>query len=166
MLNKVIIMGRLTREPELKQTANGQSVLRFTVAVDRYSRTEEKAADFLSCVAWGQRAEFISNYFGKGRMIALEGSLRSGAYDDKNGVRHYTTDIWVDNVSFTGEPRQQGGNYQNTAPQNGGSGGMGAMYYPGTEQPPESANAQQAAAAELGDLSDFEEVLSDGTVPF
>lgn len=102
-LNKTILLGRITQDLELKQTPNGVSVLAFTVAVDRNSK--EKQTDFISCVAWKQTAEFISKYFGKGRMIALEGQLRSRTYDDKNGVKHYVTEVYVDGASFTGESK-------------------------------------------------------------
>lgn len=106
-LNKVIIMGRITQDLELKQTPNGVSVLSFTVAVDRnYTKGEEKQSDFISCVAWKERAEFISRYFGKGRMIAVEGQLRTRTYEDKNGVKHYVTEVYVDQASFTGEKKQ------------------------------------------------------------
>lgn len=108
MLNKVIIMGRLTQDPELRSTPSGTSVLQFTVAVDRnYKQGEEKQTDFISCVAWKQTAEFISKHFGKGRMIAIEGRLQSRTYDDKNGSKHYITEVIVENVSFTGEPKPQ-----------------------------------------------------------
>ena len=108
MINRVIIMGRITRDLELRQTPSGVSTLSFTVAVDRnfQKQGEERQADFISCVAWRQQAEFISRYFGKGRMIALEGTLRTRTYDDKNGVKHYITEVLVDNVSFTGEAKQ------------------------------------------------------------
>lgn len=107
MINKVIIMGRITQDLELKQTPNGVAVLSFTVAVDRnYSKGEEKQSDFISCVAWKERAEFISRYFGKGRMIAVEGQLRTRTYEDKNGSKHYVTEVYVDNASFTGEKKQ------------------------------------------------------------
>ena len=102
-LNKTILLGRITQDLELKQTPNGVSVLSFTVAVDRNSK--EKQTDFISCVAWRQTAEFISKYFGKGRMIAVEGQLRTRTYDDKNGVKHYVTEVYVDNTSFTGEAK-------------------------------------------------------------
>jgi single-strand DNA-binding protein len=106
-LNKTIILGRITQDLELKQTPNGVSVLSFTVAVDRnYTKGEEKQSDFISCVAWKERAEFISRYFGKGRMIALEGQLRTRTYEDKNGVKHYVTEVYVDNASFTGESKK------------------------------------------------------------
>ena len=107
MINTVVLMGRITQDLELKQTPNGTSVLAFTVAVERnYSKSEDKQSDFINCVAWKEKAEFISKYFGKGRMIAIEGNLRTRAYDDKNGVKHYVTEVYVDNVSFTGEKKQ------------------------------------------------------------
>ena len=103
-LNKVIIMGRITHTPEVKQTPNGIPVLQFSIAVDRYSK-EEKQADFISCVAWRQTAEFIGRYFGKGRMIAITGNLHSRTYEDKNGTKHYVTEVYVESADFTGEPR-------------------------------------------------------------
>lgn len=106
-ISRTVILGRITQDLELKQTPNGVSVLSFTVAVDRnYSKVEEKQSDFISCVAWKERAEFISRYFGKGRMIAVEGQLRTRTYDDKNGVKHYVTEVFVDNASFTGESKK------------------------------------------------------------
>ena len=109
MLNRVILMGRITRDLELKQTPSGVPTLSFTVAVDRnfQKQGEERQADFISCVAWRQQAEFISRYFGKGRMIALEGALRTRSYEDKNGTKHFVTEVYVDSVSFTGEAKQQ-----------------------------------------------------------
>lgn len=108
MINKVILMGRITQDLELKQTPNGTSVLAFTLAVERSfsKKGEERQTDFISCVAWRQTAEFIAKFFGKGRMIAVEGGLRSRTYDDKNGVKHYVTEVYVDNASFTGESKQ------------------------------------------------------------
>ena len=105
MLNKVILMGRITQDLEVKQTPNGVSVLSFTVAVQRsFARQgEERQTDFINCVAWRQQAEFIGRNFRKGRMIAIEGNLRTRTYDDKNGTKHYVTEVYVDNVSFTGE---------------------------------------------------------------
>lgn len=107
-LNKTILLGRITQDLELKQTPNGVAVLSFTVAVDRNftKQGEEKQSDFISCVAWKQTAEFISRYFGKGRMIAVEGQLRTRTYEDKNGSKHYVTEVFVDNASFTGESKK------------------------------------------------------------
>jgi single-strand DNA-binding protein len=107
-LNKTIILGRITQDLELKQTPSGIAVLSFTVAVDRnYTKGEEKQSDFISCVAWKERAEFISRYFGKGRMIAVEGQLRTRTYEDKHGSKHYITEVYVDNASFTGESKER-----------------------------------------------------------
>lgn len=102
-ISRTVILGRITNDLELKQTPNGVSVLAFTVAVDRNSK--DKQTDFISCVAWRQTAEFIAKYFGKGRMIAVEGQLRTRTYEDKNGVKHYVTEVYVDNASFTGEAK-------------------------------------------------------------
>ncbi len=101
-MNKAILKGRLIADPELRQTPNSISVTKFTVAVDRYAKSgEEKKADFISCVAWRQTAEFVSKYFSKGKEILLIGSLQTGSYE-KDGVKHYTTDVLVDNVEFCG----------------------------------------------------------------
>ncbi len=110
MMNHSVIMGRITHDLQLRTTTTGTSVLQFTVAVDRsYTKKgEERQADFISCVAWQQTAKFISRYFGKGRLIALEGELRTRTYDDKNGSKHYVTELYVTKVSFTGEPFARG----------------------------------------------------------
>lgn len=105
-ISRTVLLGRITQDLELKQTPNGVAVLSFTVAVDRsYTKGEEKQSDFISCVAWKERAEFISRYFGKGRMIAVEGQLRTRTYEDKHGSKHYVTEVYVDNASFTGEKK-------------------------------------------------------------
>lgn len=107
MLNNVTIMGRITQDLELRQTPNGVSTLSFNVAVDRNyaGKDGQRQTDFITCVAWRQQAEFISKYFAKGRMIAIVGNLRSRTYDDKNGTKHYVTEVYVDSASFTGEPK-------------------------------------------------------------
>lgn len=120
-MNKVILTGRLTADPELKQTQSGISSCRFTVAVDRKfanKETGERQADFITCVAWRQTAEFLSRYFNKGKMICLEGNLRTDSYKDKNhdDVTHYTTEVYVDNVEFCGGKNDNGGSQTNTQP--------------------------------------------------
>lgn len=109
-LNNVTLMGRLTSDPELKQTPSGVSTTQFTLAVDRdYSdKNGERQTDFISCVAWRTTAEFISRYFGKGSMIAVVGNLRSRSYDDKRypDVKHFVTEVYVDKASFTGEKKK------------------------------------------------------------
>jgi len=100
MLNKIIIMGRLVADTELRQTASNVSNVKFTVAVDRnYTpQGQEKQTDFISVVAWRQTAEFINKYFSKGSMIVVEGSLQTGSFTDKNGVKRYTTDVIAEQV--------------------------------------------------------------------
>ena len=111
-MNKTIIMGRLTAQPELRQTQNGTASCRFAVAVNRRFKNAngEYDADFIPCVAWRQTAEFVSRYFSKGSMICVEGSLRTGSYQDRNhsDVTHYTTDLYVDNVEFCGSKQNNG----------------------------------------------------------
>ncbi len=138
MINTVALMGRLTFEPELKTTPSGVSVLRFQIACDRnYQRAgAERQADFIDCVAWRQTAEFISRYFHKGSMIAVEGSIQTSNYTDKNGNSRKQVEVVANNVSFCGG-RNEGG-----APAN-----------PAYSQPaPSYANA---------DNSDFEEIVDD-----
>lgn len=111
MLNKVILMGRISRELEIRQTQSGTAVLSFSVAVERMPAKQggEKQTDFINCVAFGKKAEFIGKYFGKGRMIAIEGNLKTGSYE-KDGQKHFTTDVWVESASFTGESKQASSN--------------------------------------------------------
>lgn len=108
MLNRCILMGRITQDLELRQTSKNTDVLTFNVAIERSfnKQGEERQSDFITCVAWNKQAQFISNYFSKGRMIALEGNLRTRTYEDKNNTKHYVTEVYVDSVSFTGEPKQ------------------------------------------------------------
>ena len=154
-MNKVILVGRLTADPELRQTQSGIASCRFTVAVDRRfadKNTGERQADFITCQAWRQTAEFVSRYFNKGKMIAVEGSLRTGKYQDKNysDVTHYTTDVYVDNVEFVGG-KNDSQSVGNTA---------------GTPQNQTPAQAVVNQAQEAGIPSDFEEILSDDDLPF
>ena len=102
MLNKIIIMGRLTRDPELRRTGSGLAVCNFSVAVDRdfASQSGEKETDFIDCVAWRQTGEFISKYFTKGRMIAVEGRLEIRSWTDKDGNKRRTAEIAVNNAYF------------------------------------------------------------------
>lgn len=119
MLNNAVIMGRLTADPELRKTPSGVSVARFTVAVDKnYTpKGEEKKADFINVVAWRQTAEFVSRYFQKGSMIAVQGSIQTGSYE-KDGVKHNTFEIVADNVFFCGGKNDgQGGNSPQIEPQ-------------------------------------------------
>ena len=104
MYNRIILMGRLTKDPELKTTQSGVTMCRFSIAVDRaYSKGQEKQTDFFDITAWRNTAEFVSKYFTKGRMILVEGKLQNNNYTDQNGVKQYRNAIIADNVAFCGD---------------------------------------------------------------
>lgn len=109
-MNKVILMGRLTRDPELRTTPQGVSVCTFSIAVDRgYVRQgEERQADFINVVAWRSTAEFVSKYFIKGQMIAVVGRIQTRNYDDKDGKKVYVTEVVADEISFADSKRDNG----------------------------------------------------------
>lgn len=100
-MNKVILMGRLTHEPELRQTASGTMAARFNLAVSRRFSKENKT-DFIGCIAWDKTAEFLSRNFHKGNMIAIAGRIQTGSYQ-KDGQTIYTTDVMAEEIYFTGE---------------------------------------------------------------
>ena len=109
MYNKAIIMGRIVNDLELKTTPQGSSVVSFRVAVDRrfQNKGEEKKTDFFNIVAWKNNADFICQYFSKGRMILIEGEIQTRQYQDKNGNTVYVTEIIVDRACFTGEKKAE-----------------------------------------------------------
>jgi single-strand DNA-binding protein len=117
-MNNVTLLGRLTKDIDLKQTTNGISVASFTLAVNRsYAKQgEERKADFISCVAWRGNAEFISRWFRKGDMLGVVGHIETRTYDDKNGVRHYATEIIVEQAHFGGNRKQEDNNDYNSSP--------------------------------------------------
>ena len=104
MINSVVLMGRLTYEPELRATSNRTSVIRFQIACDRQFQTkeEERKTDFIDVTAWRQTAEFISRYFRKGSMIAVEGSIQTENFTDKDGNKRKSVQVVANNVSFCG----------------------------------------------------------------
>lgn len=168
MYNRIILMGRLTADPELKTTQSGIPMCRISIAVDRgYAKQgEEKQTDFFNVTLWRQQAEFVSRYFSKGRMIHIEGKLQNDNYTDQNGQKHYRTVIQADNVCFCGDKgsnqnQQQGGYAQQYhQPQQAQPSG----YY--QQQPMQPQYQQTAQTPQVGTLDDFEEILSDGAVPF
>ena len=112
MLNHIVIMGRLTRDPELRRTGTGTAVASFTVAVDRdFGGREggEKETDFIDCVAWRQTGEFVSKYFTKGRMIVVSGRLQVRSWTDKDGNKRRTAEVVADNCYF-GDSKRDGDN--------------------------------------------------------
>ncbi len=166
MLNKVILQGRLTADPELKQTPQGVSVCSFTVACDRnfVGQGQERQADFINVVAWRQTAEFVSKYFSKGRMILVEGNLRTRTYQDTRypEVKHYVTEVYADNINFAGDKPAQNNN-----------GGYNDYAPPPPEpfrQPQQAAPARaqsessQPASMSFGDFGNMEEVFSEEVV--
>ena len=112
MLNHIVIMGRLTRDPELRRTASGVAVTSFTVAVDRdFGKNEngEKETDFIDCVAWRQTGEFVSKYFTKGRMAVVSGRLQIRPWTDKEGNKRRTAEVIADNVYFGDSNKREDG---------------------------------------------------------
>lgn len=153
MLNRVILMGRLTADPELKQTPNGISVTSFSLAVDRNftSKGAERQTDFINCVAWRQTAEFISRYFAKGRLMAVEGSLQVRNYVDKNENKRQAVEVVVDQAYFADS--------KNSAP----SSSPAPSYQ-------SAAPAYSAPAAPVsfnaGSVEDFQEIDDEDDLPF
>ena len=137
MLNHIIIMGRLTRDPELRRTGSGVAVASFTVAVDRdFGSREggEKETDFIDCVAWRQTGEFVSKYFTKGRMAVVSGRLQIRNWTDKEGNKRRTAEIVADNVYF-GDSKRDGdsGNAYSAAPAAPAFGGYSAPAAPASD---------------------------------
>ena len=101
-MNKVLLVGRLTRDPELRSTTSGMSVTRFTVAVSEpyTNRNGERETNFISCSAFGKQADNIAKYCHKGTMVSCEGRIRTGSYDAQDGTKRYTTDVLCDRVNF------------------------------------------------------------------
>lgn len=146
MINTAVIMGRITADPELRTTTGGIHFCRFSVAVDRsFQRAgEERKTDFINVVVWRQTAEFVTRYFHKGSMIAVEGSIQTGSYTDKDGNKRNTFEIVGNNVSFTGSKSETSGSPANN------------NYAP----------AGQAASYATGTSGDFDEIVSDDDLPF
>ena len=112
MLNRIIIMGRLTRDPELRHTQSGTAVTSFSLAVDRdfKSQSGEKETDFINVVAWRSTAEFVAKYFSKGRMAVVEGRLQTRDWQDKDGKNRTATEVIADNIYFGDSKREQNAN--------------------------------------------------------
>ncbi len=144
-MNVVVLVGRLTDNPELRHTNSNISVTRFSIAVDRaYRSGEERQTDFINIVAWRQTAEFITTYFKKGQRIGVEGSLRMNRYTDKDGNNRTTYEVVVNNAHFVENKRDSGSN-SGFAP----------------------AEAQAAPQSfSNSDSGDFAEIASDDDLPF
>ena len=118
MLNHICIMGRLTRDPELRRTANGTAVTSFTVAVDRDFTNDDgsRNTDFIDCIAWKTLAETVNSYFAKGRMAVVQGRLQIRSYTDKEGTKRRAAEIVADRVYF-GDSKKEGEKPEYNAPQ-------------------------------------------------
>ena len=152
MLNRIILMGRLTRDPELRRTGSGTAVTSFSLAVDRdfKSQSGEKETDFIDIVAWRNTAEFVSKFFTKGRMAVVEGRLQIRDWTDKDGGKRRSAEVVADNVYF-GDSKRDGGD-------NSG-------YNPGYAPAPASHSAAHSNFSASG--SDFAEIgEDDGELPF
>jgi single-strand DNA-binding protein len=111
MLNRIVLIGRLTKDPELRYTTNGTAVATFTLAVDRSRPNQqgEREADFIPVVVWQKQAENCANYIGKGSLVAVDGRLQVRTYDDKEGQRHWVTEVVAENVRFLDKRENSGG---------------------------------------------------------
>lgn len=149
MLNVVALMGRLVADPELRTTQSGTSVCRFRIACDRnFARQgEQRQADFIDIVAWRQQAEFVCKYFSKGALIAIEGSLQTRSYQDKQGSNRTAVEVVTNNINFAGSTRR-------AEPVDDGG-----------EAPP-AGYREPAPAYSQGSADDFSEIPDDGDLPF
>ncbi len=112
MINRTVLVGRLTRDPELRYTSSNIAVVKFTLAVNRTfaGPTGEREADFIQCVVWRKQAENLARFIKKGSLLGIEGRIQTGSYDDKDGIRKYTTEVVCDSVQFL-EPKNQDNDY-------------------------------------------------------
>lgn len=145
MLNCVTLMGRLVADPEVRTTTTGKSVCTFRIAVDRsYAKPgEQRQADFITIVAWESTANFVSRYFAKGSMIAIQGSIQTRSYEDNNGNKRTAFEVIAREVSFCGSKAETG-----------------------SVAPASAAAPQQAPAYQTAVPSDFEEIEDDEDLPF
>ena len=149
MLNSVIIMGRLTADPDLRTTNSGVSFCRFSVAVDRnfQKQGQERQTDFINCVSWRQQAEFISKYFRKGQMIAVQGQLQQNSFTDQQGNKRSSYEVLVDRANFCGSKAESG------AQQGDRSGGYGG------QQQGQSVSYANSGSEDFSDIAPTEDDL-------
>ena len=168
MLNHITIMGRLTRDPELRRTGSGIAVASFTVAVDRdFGGRDggEKETDFIDCVAWRQTGEFVSKYFTKGRMIVVSGRLQIRSWTDKDGNKRRTAEVVADNCYFGDSKRDSDGGNAYGGNNYGGNSNGGSNYGGNTyNAPAPSYGGYAAPAAPASDFAMLED--DDAQLPF
>ncbi len=169
MLNHIVLMGRLTRDPELRRTGSGIAVASFSIAVDRdfgSKESGERETDFIDIVAWRQTAEFVSKYFAKGRMAVVSGRLQIRNWNDKDGNKRRSAEVVADNVYF-GDSKRDGesGGYSNSS-YSGGGYSAGNSYGSGSYNAPINPANYNAAPAPAAPVSDFAMLEDDGQLPF
>ena len=161
MLNRVILMGRLTAEPDYRTTQSGVTMVRFTLAVERdYSQQGERQTDFIDIIAWRNTADFVSRYFHKGQLVALQGTLQVRSYTDRDGNKRRAWEVVADQVYFA-EPKRdngyQGNNYDYSRYDQ-----MTPPPAPAAQQP---SYGEPASSYQIGDSGDFTPVADDD-LPF
>jgi single-strand DNA-binding protein len=163
MLNHITIMGRLTRDPELRRTGSGLAVTSFTLAVDRdiaNKETGERDTDFIDCVAWRGTGEFVEKHFKKGSMAVASGRLQIRGYTDKDGNKRRTAEVVADNVYFGDSKKSSEGNNNTTQNQNGF---LGQGYQPQQSyQPPAQPYQQPAPAQSFSQPAAPQNIANDG----
>ena len=153
-MNKVILIGRLTKDPELKTTSNGLSTVSFSLAVQRpfTNQNGEREADFINCVAWRKQAENIAKYCNKGSQVAAEGRISTRSYDAQDGTKRYVTEVLAENVQFLSSKNDTGSGYQSPEP----------SYNSGNTSQVETTDISEDPFKDFGS----EVVLSDDDLPF
>lgn len=152
-MNKVLLLGRLVKDPELRYTQSGTAVVNFTLAVNRRftNQNGEREADFIDCVAWQKAAEFVANYFHKGQMMALEGRLQVSSYE-KDGKRQWKTDVVAEQIDFAGS-KSDGSNNSNGGGNNYGSPDNSSSYCNGNDSRDDTGlGIGQEIAFDMADL--------------
>ena len=170
-MNKVVLIGRLARDPEMRTSGNGTAVTRFTVAVSRPynpNANGQAATDFIGCVAFRRQAETIAKYCTKGSQVAVDGRIQTGSYDGADGQRHYTTDVVADNVTFLGSRGNSDSIYEQ--PNNYSNQSYSAPSYSQTQPGPSFSEPNPVETTDISEdpFKDFgdEIALSDDDLPF
>jgi single-strand DNA-binding protein len=148
-VNKVILIGNLGRDPEMRYTQSGQAVTNFTIATtenwtDKNSGEKQEKTEWHRIIAWGKTGELCAQYLAKGRSVYIEGRLQTREWEDKEGIKRYTTEITANNVTFLGSPRSEGAGEGGGGVNGGGASGGGAPPSGGSSQAPPSGGSNQA----------------------
>ena len=162
-MNKVILIGRLTRDPELRYTGNNNPVATFTLAVDRsFSNQQgEREADFINIVVWNKQAENVKNYLSKGSQVAVDGRIQTRNYDDQNGQKRYVTEVIANNVEFMGS-KNSSNNTSNMSSSAGNNAGPSPYDFGNTPEPKGTDVGESNIYADFGNSIE----ISDDELPF